>query len=160
MQGEKPRIEPRTRAMVRARLRDSHRDHDVCIIDISTRGLLATTANPPSRGDFVELTVGRNQLVGHITWAGEHRFGIGLQERVSVAALLEGGNRAVSLRANAANARAGSSDQYANSGLIAKAAQYAALIALAGGAAFAISQITSKSMEPVDDVAVAMHAEG
>jgi hypothetical protein len=57
-------------------------------LDISTRGLLAITARPPTRGEFVELIVGGQMLVGQVKWAGERRFG-------SVAALVSGDKRSI-----------------------------------------------------------------
>jgi hypothetical protein len=64
-------------------------------LDISTRGLLAITARPPTRGEFVELIVGGQMLVGQVKWAGERRFGIVLRERISVAALVSGDKRSI-----------------------------------------------------------------
>ena len=103
---DKPRVEPRVRATVRARLRDASGERDVCIIDISTRGVLATSDFPPRRGDFVELQIGRNHLAGQVKWTGEHRFGISLRERVSVAAMAEGGSAPVALQRSVGQARA------------------------------------------------------
>ncbi|MXO72029.1 PilZ domain-containing protein [Alteraurantiacibacter buctensis] len=101
-----PRVEPRTRAMVRARLRDAQGERDVCLIDISTRGVLATAEHPPRRGEFVELQIGRNRLAGQVKWTGDHRFGVSLRERVSVAAMAEGGNEPVELARSVSQVRA------------------------------------------------------
>lgn len=95
--------------MVRARLRDAAGERDMCIIDISTKGLLATAADPPVRGEFVEIHVGRNRLAGQVKWAGTHRFGLALRERVSVAAMVEGGSAPVELARSVGQARARSS---------------------------------------------------
>lgn len=78
--------------MVRATMRDSREERDVCLIDISTRGLLATTARPPSNGEIVELRVGRTALVGQVRWSSERRFGVVLRDRVIVADLIENGS--------------------------------------------------------------------
>ncbi len=90
MSHERPRVEPRTKALIKARIRDDGAERDICILDVSTRGMLATTARPPTRGAFVELFVGGHMLVGHVKWAGERRFGVVLHERISVAALIAG----------------------------------------------------------------------
>lgn len=86
----KPRIEERTKVMVRARLRAERGECDACILDISTRGLAATAATPPARGEFVEFRIGKNTIVGHVKWSGERRFGIAFRERVSVIAAISG----------------------------------------------------------------------
>jgi hypothetical protein len=78
-------------------MRDSLGAREICVIDISTRGMLATAARPPKRGDFIELTIGLNKLAGQVAWASERRFGVSLRERVSVAAVAEGGLRKVEL---------------------------------------------------------------
>lgn len=92
------RIEERTRSTLRALLKDSRSQREICIMDMSTRGLLATTANPPRRGEFVELTIGSNSLAAQVKWSSQRRFGLSLRERVSVAALLEGGKQSVALK--------------------------------------------------------------
>ncbi len=102
---DKPRAEPRVRAMVRARLRDDLGEREMCIVDVSTRGLLATAARPPMRGEFVEITVGRNSLTAQVKWAGERRFGLSLRERVSIAAMVEGGAGSVALASSVGTAR-------------------------------------------------------
>jgi PilZ domain len=103
---DKPRVEPRVRAMVPARLRDDLGERDVCLIDISTRGVLATTEFPPKRGEFIELQVGQNRLAGQVKWVAKHRFGMSLRERVSVAAMAEGGKSPVELQRSVGQARA------------------------------------------------------
>jgi len=94
----KDRIEQRTRSTVRALLKDSRSEREICIMDISSRGLLATTANPPRRGEFVELIIGRNNLTAQVKWSSQRRFGLSLRERVSVAALLKGGKQPVAMK--------------------------------------------------------------
>ena len=74
-----PRIEDRTKVMIRARLRGPNGECDACVLDISSRGLAASTTTPPARGEFVELLVGRSRLVGQVRWTGQRRFGV-LQE--------------------------------------------------------------------------------
>ena len=95
--GERASAEPRTRAVVRARMRDSQSEREICVIDISTRGMLATAARPPKRGDFIELTIGFNKLAGQVAWASERRFGVALRERVSVTAVAAGGKEPIEL---------------------------------------------------------------
>ena len=83
-----PRIEDRTKVMIRARLRGPNGECDACVLDISSRGLAASTTTPPARGEFVELLVGRSRLVGQVRWTGQRRFGVSLSERVSVISVI------------------------------------------------------------------------
>ena len=106
LRGEKkPRVETRVRALVRAQIRDNMGTRDCCVIDVSTRGLLVTAARPPRRGDFVEVRIGRNTIVGHVKWSGDRRFGVALQDRISPAAVAEGGTTPIALQRSVSRAR-------------------------------------------------------
>lgn len=76
--------------MVRARLRARNAEHEACILDISTRGLSATSAHPPTRGDYIELAVGQHNIIGQVKWSSERRFGVAFRERISVIAAISG----------------------------------------------------------------------
>lgn len=158
----KDRVEPRTRAVVRATLRDSRSEREICIIDVSTRGLLATTANPPLRGAFVELVVGCNRLTGQVKWASQRRFGVALRERVSVAAIAEGGTRPAALaRSKAVRKRRGDafSGLQANPQLMSRLGEYLTLGAAAAAAAYLIVSYSGIGMEPVQQAVVAMNGK-
>lgn len=90
MSHQQRRADHRLRVLIRARMRDGARNADVCILDLSQRGLLATTATPPRRGAFVEIVLGTISLVGQVRWASEHRIGISLQDRIDVGAIAKG----------------------------------------------------------------------
>ena len=82
------RVEDRTNAMLHARLRADCGESDACVVNISSRGLGASSANPPERGEFVELVVGKHSLVGQVRWRSARRFGMAFRQRISVIALL------------------------------------------------------------------------
>lgn len=84
----KPRSEIRTRVMIRSQLRGVGPERDACVLDVSTRGLLATCADPPRRGAFVELVIHGQSLTGLVKWSNGRRFGMTLRERISVVALV------------------------------------------------------------------------
>ncbi|GGC35875.1 hypothetical protein GCM10011371_24080 [Novosphingobium marinum] len=85
-----PRVEDRTRALIKVRLRGAGDERDACILDVSTRGLLVTSARPPERGEFIELVAAGHSLIGQVKWASSRRFGVALRERVSVLGLVAG----------------------------------------------------------------------
>ena len=139
--GEKPRIEQRTKVTVLATLRDRGPQRDICILDVSTRGVLATTANPPKFGEFVEIVVRDKSLVGHVKWSGNRRFGIVLQDRISVINFLSGKKGSINLPKQrrfvlSSKGAAAIHDYGAN---IARLAQFAFLVILAGFAAVTIA---------------------
>ncbi len=149
---DKPRAEPRVRAMVRARLRDGDGERDMCIIDVSTRGLLATAARPPQRGEFVEITLGRNSLTAQVKWSGERRFGLALRERVSIAAMVEGGTGAVALAGSQGMARRRQGNWAALRDMpqmLGRIGQLGMLLLAALAAAFLLTQVVSSGFEPV-----------
>lgn len=84
------RAEPRQKVTIRALIRDTRPDRDICILDLSSRGMLATTKFPPARGEFVEVLLGRVSHVGHVKWASEHRFGIALRDKIDAKAVERG----------------------------------------------------------------------
>lgn len=156
---EKPRVEPRTKALIKARIRDGCDERDICILDVSTRGLLATTASPPRRGEFVELTVGRHKLVGHVKWSGERRFGLSLQQRISVGALVAGEAGSILLaKAQSARRRNGSlaeafAENWRNLGA---AFQLVGLVLALAGAAWLLAEYVGSSMSSMQDAKAAM----
>ena len=149
---DKPRTEPRVRAMVRARLRDDAGEREMCIIDVSTRGLLATAARPPVRGDYVEVTIGRNSLTAQVKWSGERRFGLSLRERVSVAAMIEGGAGTVALASSVGMARRRQSHWAALRDMpqmLGRMGQYGLMLFAVVVAAFLLMEVVSSGFEPM-----------
>lgn len=156
---DKPRVEPRVRAMVRARLRDDAGERDMCIIDVSTRGLLATAARPPQRGEFVEIMIGRNSLTAQVKWTGERRFGLALRERVSITAMVEGGSGAVALASSPGMARRHSGHLAALRDLpvmLGRMGQYGVMLLAALAAAYLLTEIVSRGFEPMRE-AISTH---
>lgn len=154
----KPRVEPRVRAMVRARLRDSTGERDVCIIDVSSRGLLLTTASPPGRGEFVELIIGPNRLTALVKWSGERRFGLSLRERVNIAAMVQGGLGSLVLATTSGTAGPKGTPWAAlvgNPQVWARAGQFAMLMAAVLVAGFLLTELVSTGLEPMREAVLA-----
>jgi len=57
---------------------------DVCIRDISSRGMMLQAATPPSPGTYIEILRAAHVVVGRVVWAGDRRFGIKSQDRMNV----------------------------------------------------------------------------
>lgn len=101
----KPRIEDRTTAIIGARMRDPMGEREVCVVDVSTRGLLLSADEPPPRGEFVDLNIGGHNIVGQVAWSGPRRFGVRLRERISVIGLISGDTGKIALKARDVQAR-------------------------------------------------------
>lgn len=70
------------------RVRGKEGEHEAIVLDASTRGLQVRTVHPPARGEYVELLVCGQWLVGTVRWNAANRFGVSLRERISVPVLL------------------------------------------------------------------------
>jgi hypothetical protein len=79
--------EPRRKVLIRATMRAGGPRTDVCIRDVSARGMLVQASAPPPRGTYVDLDCAGYQIVGVVIWHKERRFGIRTRERINVAAL-------------------------------------------------------------------------
>lgn len=84
----KPR-EPRRDVLIQARMRVGGSRCDVCIRNISSRGLLVQAATAPSRGAYVEIFSGPHTIVGRVVWQKNRRFGIQTQDRLDVSMVIE-----------------------------------------------------------------------
>ncbi len=115
--------------MIRARLRAGGPEQDASIHDMSTRGMLMSAASPPLRGEIVEVILGRYVLVGQVRWSHARHFGVGLQERINVAALLQGTGGPITVSRSAASAEPAQEWELAHY-LLAAAAGLASLVFL------------------------------
>lgn len=70
-------------------MRDGASWHDVCILNVSTRGLGIQTADPPLRGSYLEIRRGRHVIVARVVWAKGHRAGLRAQDSIFVDALVD-----------------------------------------------------------------------
>jgi hypothetical protein len=84
----KPR-EPRQKVVLPAKMRSGAAQVDVCIRDVSSRGMLLQAGTPPPRGTYVEILRPGYAIVARVVWAREHRFGVLARERISLASVLD-----------------------------------------------------------------------
>jgi hypothetical protein len=61
---------------------------DVCIRDISARGLMVQSAEAPERGAFVEIVAAHRTIIGRVVWRKERRFGLRTRDRLDVLAII------------------------------------------------------------------------
>ncbi len=87
--------EPRRKVMLNARMRVASTWNDVCILNISTRGVLIQAAEPPARGTYLDLHRGQHAIVGRVAWVEDQRFGVHTQDVLAVEAIIDPGNPAI-----------------------------------------------------------------
>ena len=154
-----PRVEPRVRATIRARLRDTLEERDVRILDVSSRGVLASCELPPLRGEFVELVIGRHSLVGQVKWSGSSKFGMVLRQRVSVSALVTGEGSSIALTdSEAARRRSGGllDALTGNQRTLGQVLQFGIALAAMGAAAWFAADYAGKGLGSLDAAKQAM----
>jgi hypothetical protein len=74
--------------MIRARMRSALSWHDVCILNLSRRGLGIQSAEPPARGTYVEIWRASQIVLARVMWAKGHRAGLQSQDAIAVRALI------------------------------------------------------------------------
>ncbi len=100
----KPR-EPRQKVLIKARVRRGASWGDVCILNISPRGLLLQMQAPPGRGEYIELRRGFHAIVARVVWAKHNRFGVRTQDPMPVDAIVNEPNRAAEANASTSNGK-------------------------------------------------------
>ena len=83
----KPR-DDRRRVMVMARMRSGAAWNDICILDMSSRGIGARASAPPAVGSYLEVRRGPNVIVARVMWARNQRFGAQSQDRLAIDAFV------------------------------------------------------------------------
>jgi len=62
---------------------------EVCIRDVSSRGMLVQAGVPPARGTYVEILRPGCSVAGRVVWSKHHKFGIETRGKISVAMVLD-----------------------------------------------------------------------
>ena len=137
--------------MIRARMRAGTSWHDVCILNLSRRGLGIQAADPPPRGSYVEICRGRHLIVARVMWSRGHRAGLQSQDLIWVQALLNEGKAAANdsglekglPRIERRVAPRSTRDRHERSRIVARAIELACIVAVGVGmgmAAFGLVQ--------------------
>ena len=90
--GEDARRDSRHKVLLRGKMRAGALPSEVCVRDVSRRGLLLQAAAPPRPGTIVEIIVAKRSIVGRVRWAKGRRFGMELSPPISVEAFLTPGS--------------------------------------------------------------------
>ena len=82
--GLRPR-EPRVRVHAAARMKAGSTWHDILILNISSRGLMARSKSIPAARSYVEIRLGTNAaIIGKVIWHDDEHFGIRTQDRIDI----------------------------------------------------------------------------
>ncbi|QIK78176.1 hypothetical protein G7077_03890 [Sphingomonas piscis] len=83
----KPR-EQRRNVLIKARMRIAERWGDALILNMSSRGLLIQSRQPPRRGEYIEIRRGKHVIIARAVWSGEDRFGVQTQDVIAMDAVI------------------------------------------------------------------------
>ena len=79
--------DPRVKVFMPSRMRVNAAWSDVCIHNVSARGLLVASDGAPEPGDYVEIRRGQSVIIGRALWKKDRFFGVRTQDRIDLAAL-------------------------------------------------------------------------
>lgn len=82
--------EKRRPVRIAARLRRASGWSDLVIRNVSPRGMMGQCADPPERGDYVEVRCGGYVIVARVAWTGEESFGARAQDLIELEQLVAG----------------------------------------------------------------------
>ena len=80
--------EDRQKVMITARMRCGGSWSDICVLNLSRRGLGIQAPDPPPRGSYVEVCRGPVIVVARVMWAKGHRAGLYSQDPIWIEGLL------------------------------------------------------------------------
>lgn len=80
--------ETRIPVHIPSRMRSGAEWMDACIRNVSSRGLLLESENPPAPGTYVDLRRGSQIVIGRVVWRKDRLFGVRAQDRIEIDALL------------------------------------------------------------------------
>ena len=74
--------------MIKARMRVGAAWRDACILDLSSRGLMIQSSEPPANGSYLELRRGRHVIVARVMWSRDRRCGLRAQDVLPTEAII------------------------------------------------------------------------
>ena len=77
----KPR-ETRHPVLIRAQMRGEGPTTEICVRNISTRGMLLQACRPPVPGSYIEVVLPGSRVTARVIWASDRRFGVSTRERI------------------------------------------------------------------------------
>ena len=163
--GRQRNREPRRPVLIRARMRLGSRWDDLCILNLSSRGLMARMKSPPAPGSFVEVRRGQHVIVARVVWTDDQKFGAHTQDSLPVGNLIADEPSALAERRTHARPHPGSAkrarprldDRHAASRNLSRLLEYAFFMLVGISAAIGASaSIQEAFASPMDAVSAAL----
>ena len=147
--------------MIKARMRVSATWNDVCILNISPRGLSMQAAAPPPRGTYLEIRRGAHDITARVVWVNHHRFGVCCQDLLAIDDIIENPEHAPAASAGAAlpdrrQAPRSAAVRHEESRLLSRAMEFAVVGIFAASAALATFGTLTEVLRPLSEVSAAL----
>jgi hypothetical protein len=160
----KPR-EPRQKVMIKARMRAAASWNDVCILDISVRGLSMQAAAPPRRGTYVEIRCGHHAIMARVVWTKHHRFGARTQDPLVLDDIIHHSGRSAPVTPGATagqpfdrrRAPRTQAERHEHSRILSRAMEFAAIGIFAASAAMAtFGAVAATLQQPLQEASAVL----
>ena len=158
--------DPRQATCASARLNSDGRWQDVCIRNISSRGMMVEVQHPPPRGHYLEVRRGAHVIIGRVVWSSGYRVGILSQEKLEIGAIVA--DTRVSARSSRASGKpverrksARHHERHDHSRLLGRSIEFGSLLALGALGAFFVVDVASAALGgPLHEVRTALGSGG
>lgn len=145
--------EDRHSVLIRARMRAGGPALDVCVRNVSSRGMLLQANDVPAQGTYVEILLPDTVVVGRVMWTSERRFGIRARDRIPLHKLINGHARrpgaAAAAPQRAAPSKAARGKASARS--VGQSMQFVFLVACGVAAAGGIAMLAYRTLSSLSD---------
>lgn len=153
--------------MIKARMRVGASWNDVCILNISPRGLSAQAAAPPAPGTYLEIRRDDHEIMARVIWARHHRFGVHTQDVLAIDDIINHPGRSGAPATVAAcgaipdrRKPRSSAQRHEDSRMLSRAIEFAVIGLFAATAAVAaFASITQAFQRPIAEASAALAPE-
>ena len=152
--------------MINARMRIGASWNDVCILNISARGLSMQAAAAPPRGTYLEIRRGDHEIMACVIWANDHRFGVRTQDLLVIDDIIHQPNRLAASPAGAAagipildrrRSRCGSAERHEISRMLSRSMEFAVMGMFVASAALVTFDFVADALQrPLADASAAL----
>ena len=140
---------------------------DVCILNISARGLGLQAATPPEKGDYIELRRGTHVIIARVAWTNKHRFGVHTQDRLPIEQIINEPDKSQVVQSGASELVAERRsnprplhERHQQSRIASRAMEFACFVVLGVSAAtVAFSAVNDRLGSPLSRISAALAAK-
>jgi len=145
--------------MIKARMRVAAAWNDVCILNISPRGLSVQAASPPPRGTYLEIRRGAHEITARVIWSGHHRFGVHTQDELAIDDIINHPDRSTEdpvATPDRRHARRTAATRHDDSRMLSRAMEFAVIGIFAASAAVATFGTVTEVLRPLSGLSAAL----